>query len=352
MLFGINFDVTPRILLVCDSATNRQYISAQLLKMRGDALLSSTEDLGEASALLRRHSFDLIVLAVDSFQKEQIFHWIGERKRLVLQRLIPIVMVTANKDPTTRIRLIETGSDSIVTRPVSAEEFRAVADTQLQRKFMTDQLEHVEQVVMGLVHTIDARDDHTAGHTQRVTHLSVRLADAMGLDLRRRGIVYAGSLMHDIGKIGIPDNILKKEGKLTDAEFRIIQRHPVIGAEILKPLRSLNNVLQVVRHHHERWDGRGYPDGLAGPETALEARIVSVADSIDAMLSHRPYRPGLPADKVRQTLLEFRGSQWDPDLVQIAMEIDLIGTGAELVEDESFRDGFQQPPRNAVAWPT
>ena len=158
--------------------------------------------------------------------------------------------------------------------------------------------EFLAGVVRALTSAIDAKDPYTCGHSDRVARIAVRLADQLGCSSKDLETIYLSGLLHDIGKIGIDDQVLRKPGKLTEAEYEHIKVHAEIGYRILKDLKQLDQVLPVVRHHHEAWDGKGYPFGLAGEEIPLFARIVAVADAFDAMSSDRPYRKGIPDEKL------------------------------------------------------
>lgn len=169
--------------------------------------------------------------------------------------------------------------------------------------------------VHALTSAIDAKDRYTSGHSDRVARLSVRLAEHMGMSQREINTLYVGGLLHDIGKIGIDDQVLNKPGRLTSDEFEHIKLHPQFGCQILKGISQLEKVLPIVMHHHEAWNGGGYPHNLKGSDTPLAARIVAVADAFDAMTSDRPYRPGMPLHKVDEIFLDGAGSQWDPDII-------------------------------------
>lgn len=176
-----------------------------------------------------------------------------------------------------------------------------------------------EELLMGvlraLVTTIDAKDAYTGGHSDRVANYSKQIAQRLGLLESACEEIYMSGLLHDIGKIGVPDAVLGKPGRLTDEEFEQIKRHPTIGFEILKPLKPFAYLLPGVLHHHESFDGSGYPQGLAGESISLMGRIIAVADSYDAMTSDRTYRPGMPREKANQILRSGQGKQWDPDIV-------------------------------------
>ncbi|RCS51925.1 HD-GYP domain-containing protein [Bremerella cremea] len=178
------------------------------------------------------------------------------------------------------------------------------------------QSEFVTSVVHALTSAIDAKDPYTCGHSDRVARLGVRLAQELGLDNQALNLMYMAGLLHDVGKIGIDDCVLRKPGRLTDEEYEHIKLHPELGCNILAGLKQLKDVLPVVLHHHEQWDGKGYPYGLVGETIPLMARITAVADSYDAMSSDRPYRKGMPAEKVDQIFREGSGTQWDPKVVE------------------------------------
>jgi len=175
--------------------------------------------------------------------------------------------------------------------------------------------------VKSLTSAIDAKDGYTSGHSDRVARIAVALAKHLGLDNETLETIYLGGLLHDIGKIGIDDHILNKPGKLTGDEFKHVQQHPQLGHDILRGVKQLDKVLPIVLHHHEAWNGMGYPHGLKGLETPQAARIMAVADSFDAMSSDRPYRKGMPDKKVDAILREGAGSQWDAEVIDAFFSI-------------------------------
>lgn len=177
------------------------------------------------------------------------------------------------------------------------------------------QAELLAGIVRALTSAIDAKDPYTCGHSDRVARISVCLAKELGCDAKTLNTIYLSGLLHDIGKIGIDDNVLRKPGKLSDAEYEHIKTHVRIGHRILVDLKKLEEVLPVVLHHHESWDGRGYPQSLVREDIPLAARIVAVADAFDAMGSDRPYRKGMPDEKIDQIFRDGAGKQWDPQVV-------------------------------------
>ncbi len=177
------------------------------------------------------------------------------------------------------------------------------------------QAELLTGVVRALTAAIDAKDPYTCGHSDRVARVAVRLAEELGIGGESLNTIYLAGLLHDIGKIGVDDDVLRKPGKLSDSEYEHIKRHPEIGHKILRDLGKLDEVLPVVLHHHEAWDGRGYPNCLDAAAIPLAARIVAVADSFDAMGSDRPYRKGMPFAKIDAIFRSGAGQQWDPEVI-------------------------------------
>ena len=190
----------------------------------------------------------------------------------------------------------------------------------------------LDQMISAFAKAIDKKDKYTGGHSSRVAKYSVMIAQRMGLPKDEVEIIWRMALLHDIGKIGIPDAIINKMGKLTDEEYDLIRSHPAIGAEILENITEKPELLTGARWHHERYDGNGYPDHKKGEEIPLEARIIGMADSYDAMTSNRPYRSYLPQDVVRLEVLNNAGSQFDPDIAKIMISIIDEDTNYELHE--------------------
>ncbi len=235
-------------------------------------------------------------------------------------RLIPVIMITAVNNQDEKIRAIDAGADDFLNKPVNLAELRARTRSLLKMKHLNDLLDKADTVIAAMANAIEAKDEYTEGHNDRVSKLAVMLAERAGLAIKEIEQVRMGGILHDIGKIGIPDNVLNKHGPLNDEEFRMIKSHPVQGEKILQPLRSLQEVSTIVLHHHERYDGGGYPAGLAGEKIPLFARIVAIADSFDAMTTNRPYRKALSLDTVLAELEQGAGVIWDPALVPMFID--------------------------------
>ena len=213
----------------------------------------------------------------------------------------------------------------------------AFASSALTRLELAAQLEgHYTMTMEALVSALEARDPHTEAHAGRIRDLSTALAVALKLPSEERRAVKLGSILHDVGKIGVPDSILLKEGSLDEQEWKLMKRHPVIGERMLRSVEFLTPAWPIVRHHHERWDGRGYPDGLAREDIPVGARIVAVCDSFDAMTSDRPYRKALSLAHAFEELTRNAGSQFDPACAEMLVEV-VSSLGQDRVEERLVR---------------
>lgn len=190
------------------------------------------------------------------------------------------------------------------------------------------------QMMKTLATTIEAKDEYTKGHSYRVAEYSALIAKQLGWSENEVQNLRNAAFLHDIGKIGVPDTILNKPTKLSDEEYEIIKSHTIMGADILKDITIVSNLTDIARYHHERYDGKGYPDGLKGEEIPFHARIISVADSYDAMKSRRIYRNSLPDEIIRDEIVKNKGTQFDPQIADIFIE--LMDKNAVVIEDNNF----------------
>jgi putative nucleotidyltransferase with HDIG domain len=248
-------------------------------------------------------------------------------------------MVTAVSDTQTAIGAMKMGASDYVTKPFNLVEVVMSVDRALEKRRLVmanreyrDQLEkkveaQTEELrvtflgaVKSLAEALEAKDKYTHGHSRRVTEVAVTMAVEMGMPSQDVEAIRLAGLVHDIGKIGVPEKILHKPGKLTEEEFDLIKQHPTIGVRILKPVIRDTGVIAIVEHHHEHFAGGGYPAGIAGDEIPPGSRIMAVADAYDAMTSTRPYRAPLTVEEARRQLLVNRGSQFDPDVVESFMK--------------------------------
>jgi putative two-component system response regulator len=236
---------------------------------------------------------------------------------------LPVVLVTGRATHRVVSAALAGGADGLVMKPFSHAELLRTVGTALRRtaqrtEEVRDQLLPLA-VASVLTNAIEARDGTLEGHCERLADLAVRIGAEYGLEEAELEILHLGALLHDVGKIGVPDRVLAKRGTLTLEERAHLRVHPVVGDRLLEPLVALADVRPIVRHHHERWDGSGYPDGLAGKDIPLAARIIAVADSVEAMSADRIYRTALDPDTMLAELERGRGTQWDPAVVDIVV---------------------------------
>jgi putative two-component system response regulator len=242
-------------------------------------------------------------------------------------RLIPVVIVTAQSDHHDRLQGIDAGADDFVGKPFDSAELYARIRSLVRLKRYTDELESAEAVFLGLGATIEARDPNTRGHCQRLATYATALGQSLGLDEADIGALQRGGFLHDIGKIAVPDSVLLKDGRLDASESRVMREHPVVGDALCAGLRSLQNVRPIVRHHHERLDGTGYPDGLKASEVPLLAQIVGIVDVFDALTTTRPYRAPMAREEAFEILAEEAAKGWrDRALVDAFVETATIKT--------------------------
>src|SRR6266851_3471481 len=281
-----------RILVVDDHEGNRTLLS-RLLTREGHVVYTAKNG-EEALEFVLRELPDLVLLDV-MMPLVNGFEVCREMKRQPATRLIPIVLVTALKDSGDKIAGLEAGADDFLSKPVNPAELQARVRSLVRLKRYTDDLDSAESVIVSLALTIEARDAYTNGHCQRLAGYAAALGHSIGLGEDDIASLERGGFLHDIGKVGIPDRVLIKPGRLTPDEYEIIQCHTVIGDKLCGGLRSLKRVRPIVRHHHERLDGSGYPDGLRGDDIPLLAQIMSIVDLFDAVTTTRPYRPAQSA---------------------------------------------------------
>jgi putative two-component system response regulator len=241
----------------------------------------------------------------------------------------PVVLVTGAGTYATLTEALTRGAAGLVMKPFSHAELRAAVSSALDRSHRSEQ--ELETRVLGpalataLANAIEARDSATHGHCERLATLAVWVGRMLGLAARDLDTIRLGAILHDVGKIGIPDRVLLKRGPFTAEEEALMRTHPVVGDHLLEPLDLLAGVRPIVRHHHERWDGGGYPDGLAGEAIPFVARIVAVADAVEAMWAERPYRGSMTVGEILAELELGKGTQWDPVVVGLVVDAILCG---------------------------
>jgi cyclic di-GMP phosphodiesterase len=301
------------ILVADDQEPNRELLSA-FLTAEGYQVIC-VEDGDKALSLIRGREIDLALLDV-VMPRRTGFSVCQLAKSAPETRLIPIVMVTGLDKPDDRVHGAMCGADDFLSKPVNKHELLARVHSLLQLKQFTDELDNAETVLFSLALTIEAKDPYTEGHCDRLSKYSVALGEKLSLTQDLRVALRRGGLIHDIGKLAVPEHILLKPGPLTPEERKIMEQHTVIGEGICAPLRSFRHVLPIIRHHHEKQDGSGYPDGLKGAQVPLTARILQITDIYDALTTDRPYRKALPLEKALAILREeVKRGWWDGSIL-------------------------------------
>ena len=308
----------PRILVVDDIVANRELLEGYLDRLGYD--VRQARDGLEALESIKADEPDLVLLDIDMPRMDGLT-LCARLKSDPMLRLVPVVLITAHQDRETRLRGLEAGADDFLTKPFDSAELLVRTRALLRDRVLNKQLDAAEGVVLALARIVEARDRYTIHHAERVGLYAREIGRAHGLADGDLDILYKGGVMHDLGKAIIPAEILLKQGPLTDAEREIMETHAPEGARIAEPLRSIARFLPIIRHHHERVDGRGYPDHLAGSEIPLGARIAAIADTWDAMTSDRPYRSALTRDEATSRLRQGAGSQWDADLTHVFLDL-------------------------------
>jgi putative two-component system response regulator len=302
---------TVRVLFVEDNPQDVEIVRHMLDRYtRAKFELASASSAEEGEGALRDKPFDLILLD---------YKLPGEDGLSFLRRLSksvdlpPIIMLTGRGDERVAVKAVQWGAyDYFPKSAITSEVLGRTIHQALEKCQLADQLDGAEQVIFRLAAAVEAKDSTTPGHLRRMTRHALRLGQALRLDEHQLMLLRYGAILHDIGKIAVSEAILRKASRLTEAEWQQMRLHPIIGEGICAPLRHAHEIGPIVRHHHERWDGKGYPDGLAGKNIPLLARVVSVVDAFDAMSSDRPYRNALPLDETIRQLLDDAGTQWDP----------------------------------------
>ena len=325
------------ILVIDDDASNLKMASRILSmeKMRVSCMKSGED----AIKLLQDNRPDLILLDVHMPGMDGFETLAAVRKNKATAD-IPVIFLTADDDSDTETKGLQAGAMDFIKKPFVPEvlllrvrhtidlirlQTNLSHEVEKKTQEVTAQHEKLERISMQIVKTlsgaIDAKDTYTNGHSTRVAEYSKEIARRAGLSEEMQDDIYMMGLLHDVGKIGIPDAIINKPAKLTDEEYSIIQNHPVMGAKILKNITEFPKLSTGARWHHERYDGKGYPDGISGEDIPMEARIIAIADAYDAMSSRRSYRDVLPQAHIRGEVQKGKGTQFDPVFAEIMLSM-------------------------------
>jgi len=303
----------PSILVVDDLVTNLELLEA--IFVRNNFTVFTALDASAALDIFESEKIDIAILDV-MMPGMNGFELCERLKNRCVKQFFPVILLTALMDKQSKITGLECGADDFIRKPFDVEELTTKVRSLLKLKALQDELEHSENIILTLAVAMESRDPYTRGHSTRVGELSRSFASFLGFGRKVQEQMRKAGILHDIGKIGLSTEVLFKESDLDSSELIAIKRHTLIGEDICKPLLSMQDMLPAIRNHHERWDGRGFPDSLKGTEIPLYARVLSIADSFDAMVSRRPYREGRSPELALEVLRHEKGSgQWDPDLV-------------------------------------
>jgi putative two-component system response regulator len=325
-----------RLLLVDSLEINRR-LAKGMLRSAGQYEFFEAASGRAALDILDRQPVDLVILDLmmpDISGPEFCRRLKSHRKT----QLLPILMITSMQGAEHEVLGIDAGADEYLTKPLHPSVLRARVRALLRHKTAIDSLDEAETILFALAQAVEARDSYTAEHCQRLATYSVALGVALGLSRPELVALYRGGFLHDIGKISIPDSILHGSKRLTDAEWVIMKRHTTRGEEICRPMKSLAPVLPIIRSHHEKWNGTGYPDGLTGENIPLLARILQTVDIFDALITERTYKRAFTVEEATNILEEEVVRGWrDPELVSLFVSLlnrNMLESTASLIDSD------------------
>lgn len=311
--------VPYRVLIVDDQPQHRT-LEKEVLLSPGYEVCEAGSGF-EALTALEENDFDVVLLDkyMPGMDGDEVCYRIRNDLNLPL---LPIIMITGSADQNDLVKSMRVGATDFMHKPYSPLELVARVSAAASHKRLLDQLDSAESLLFALARMVEAKDENTGDHCSRLAHGSVVFGTALGLNEEQLLALRRGGVLHDIGKLGIPDSILLKNGPLTDEEWVLMRQHTVIGARLCSGLNSMKLTVPIIRHHHERWDGSGYPDGLKGEEIPYLARIFQIVDVYDALASVRPYKPAWPHEKIIAAMEEETRKGWrDPELMAVFLDI-------------------------------
>jgi putative two-component system response regulator len=312
-------DTEPTILLVDGVDLNRRVVKATL-NSTGARFVEASRP-SQAFQILNSERIDLVIC--DMFLPEvNGMEFCRQLKADRATQLMPVLMLTSVQGSEHEVEGLTSGADEYLLQPAHPSVLKARVLSMLRHKAALDSLDEVESILFTLAQAVEERDKCTSDHCRRLSYFSVELGIRLGLSRNELLALHRGGYLHDIGKIGIPDSILNKTGELNEDEWRVMRSHVIRGEEICRPMKSLSSVLPIIRHHHEKWDGTGYPDKLKGKDIPLLARILQIADVFDALSSERSYKKALSMDQACRQLEKEAAAGWrDPELVPLFVDM-------------------------------
>lgn len=312
-LKGVIREDSPTVLIVDDLQSNLELMEAIFLKEGFKTLVAP--DPFSALRIFRCNNVDLAILDV-MMPGMDGYELCKHIKQVSGRQFFPVILLTALTDRDSKIRGLESGAEDFISKPFDDAELITKVKSLIKLKNLHDELEHSENIILTLAVAMEARDPYTKGHSTRVGRMAKSFASYLGFSKKEQEMLRKAGILHDIGKISLGSGLLCKKGNLNKVEMEAIKRHTIVGESICKPLVSMREILPIIRSHHERWDGEGFPDGLKGERIPLNARILSIIDSFDAMVSKRPYRDGMSINKAISIFMAEKDyGQWDPRLV-------------------------------------
>jgi putative two-component system response regulator len=348
---------TERRVLVCDDEPHIREPVAIFLRQNGFEVDTAVDGKDGLSKFEKKDYF--LVITDINMPGMTGLELLGAVKKI--RKDVDVVMITGNVDLDYAIDAIKKGAYDYFRKPFDFEDVMLTVSRVVEKRVLTRKAAEGERLrgerdaseknaieaVMALVQAVYSKDSYTRGHMERVGLYANCIAGKMGLEPWRQKIIERAGILHDIGKIGTPDLILNKAGKLTQEEFLVIQLHPNVGAQIVRPITVLGEVAPLVRQHHEKWDGSGYPERLSKEQITVEARVLAIADVFDALHSDRAYRPGLPIEKTVQIIRDGRGSHFDPEVVDCFQSC--LNDGTLLASVSDARGGGQVSVQDKVS---
>ena len=321
------FHNNNHILVVDDSSTIRSIVKDAFEKAGFN--VTTAEDGKDALKKIQENPPDLILSDIDMPEMNGI-ELCNKVRTDPESKAIPFVIMSANDNRATMRQLLDRGVSAYLVKPFNMEQMvitveKLLSDQYLlllkEKQRLDSERQYMLAGITSLIAALEARDHYTCGHSQAVSAIVGKMAQKMGMSMEDVESISIAGQLHDLGKIGVPDYILLKPGKLTREEFNLVREHPVVGVNILGNISSLSRIIPAIRHHHERFDGKGYPDGIKGGRIHVWARLMAVADTYHALTSDRPYRDGMPPDKAMNIIQEAKGTQLCPDCVELFNEL-------------------------------